>query len=318
MKQIEFNPLQKELARSPQAGPHPDSDLLTAFSEGTLLERERQDVFAHLASCVECRELLSAATEAAPGPVRVPFLVQRSAHPPLRAWLPWVSVAAGILIICSAGLVYRQKQELEQRATIAAENKPGPAALTIRQAPPLPAAQPEGDIGKSSANAKPLKATQPGSGTRGASTAKVTTESSIAQPSAPTQSISAFANSETARALSNISGAAVTVRPHWRIDSAGHAERSFGDGDWQPVLANESARMRVVSVFESEVWVGGENARLYHSSDNGNTWNIVPLPVKNGDEPVIVHIRFQTPQAGTVEAADGTSWTTADGGATWK
>jgi len=57
---------------------------------------------------------------------------------------------------------------------------------------------------------------------------------------------------------------------------------------------------------------------LYHSSDSGNTWNIVPLPVKNGDEPVIVHIRFQTPQAGTVEAADGTSWTTADGGATWK
>jgi photosystem II stability/assembly factor-like uncharacterized protein len=75
--------------------------------------------------------------------------------------------------------------------------------------------------------------------------------------------------------------------------------------------------MRVVSVFDAEVWVGGENARLYHSSDNGNTWTVVPLPMKNGNEPIIVHIRFKTPRTGTVEAADGASWTTSDGGVNW-
>ena len=286
MKQIESNPLKMELARSQQAGPHPDSDLLTAFSEGGLLERERQEVFAHLAACADCRELLSAATGAAAGPVTgmKPFLLQRSTHPPLRAWLPWVSVAAGILIVCSAGLVYRQKLELKQRATIAQENAPGLPSSTIRQASPPPAAG---------------------------------TPNSVAQPSAPSQTHSAFANAETARALSEISGSGVSARPHWRIDSSGHAERSFGDGAWQPVLANESARMRVVSVFDAEVWVGGENARLYHSSDNGNTWTVVPLPMKNGNEPIIVHIRFKTPRTGMVEAADGASWTTSDGGVNW-
>jgi photosystem II stability/assembly factor-like uncharacterized protein len=97
----------------------------------------------------------------------------------------------------------------------------------------------------------------------------------------------------------------------------GRVERSFGDGAWQPVLASEGTKMRVVSVFDEEIWVGGENARLYHSSDNGNTWSMVPLPIKNGAAPTIVHIRFQTLRAGTVEAADGTSWTTDDGGVTW-
>jgi hypothetical protein len=284
MKQIEFNPLQKELARSPQAGPHPDSDLLTAFAEGTLLERERKDVFAHLATCADCRELLSAATGAALEPGSKPFLVQRRAHPPLRAWLPWASVAAGILIVCSAELVYRQKLELKQRATIAAENAPRIPSSTNQQALP--------------------------------STEGVT-PGSIARRSAPSETHSAIANLETARALSDNPGSAVSARPHWRIDSSGHAERSFGDGTWQPVLPNEIARMRVVSVFDTEVWIGGENARLYHSSDNGNTWNLVPLPMNNGTYHIIVHIRFQTARTGTVEAADGTSWATVDGGVTW-
>ena len=48
MKQAEPNPLQRELARSQQGGLHPDADLLAAFAEGSLLEREREEMFAHL------------------------------------------------------------------------------------------------------------------------------------------------------------------------------------------------------------------------------------------------------------------------------
>jgi photosystem II stability/assembly factor-like uncharacterized protein len=95
-------------------------------------------------------------------------------------------------------------------------------------------------------------------------------------------------------------------------------ERSFGEGVWQKVLTDEKTKMRVVSVSNSEVWVGGDNARLYHSADGGDTWSAVMLPVKNGRDHAIAHISFQTRQAGVVQADDGTSWSTADGGVSWK
>ena len=303
MKQFESNPLQQELARNQRVWPHPDSDVLTAFAEGTLLERERQEVLAHLATCADCRELLSAATGAASGPIigSKLFLVHRSRRPVLRAWLPWACIAAGVFLVISVGWVYKQRLELKQRATIAAENAPGVPSAKIQQAHPAPAAEPESQISKSASSL----------------TAKTATEDSVTQPPVTAQNSSAFANTGTARALSDRSVLANSARPHWRIDSLGHAERSFGDGVWQPVLPNEIAKMRVVSVFDADVWVGGENARLYHSSDNGNSWSAVLLPMKNGTDHVIDHIRFRTPQAGTVEASDGTSWNTRDSGASW-
>ena len=76
--------------------------------------------------------------------------------------------------------------------------------------------------------------------------------------------------------------------------------------------------MRVVAVFGNDVWVGGEDLRFYHSSDNGTTWSFVSLPTKTSGEHAIAHIVFQTQQGGTVEADDGSSWTTVDGGKTWK
>lgn len=110
MKQPDSNSLRRELARSQQAGSHPDSELLTAFAEGSLLARERASVLEHLALCVRCREELSIAADASselsselqplplPGPTR----------PPLRSWLPWAAAAAGVLIVSSALLLHER------------------------------------------------------------------------------------------------------------------------------------------------------------------------------------------------------------------
>ena len=54
---------------------HPDANLLTAFLERTLTERERTQVLNHLAECAECREIvaLSLPAEAkAAEPARLP------------------------------------------------------------------------------------------------------------------------------------------------------------------------------------------------------------------------------------------------------
>jgi photosystem II stability/assembly factor-like uncharacterized protein len=148
------------------------------------------------------------------------------------------------------------------------------------------------------------------------SAAVVAPDGVIAGLSAPAPPNSAFVSAEPPRAMAQASVHGI-ARPHWRINSAGQAERSFGNEVWEVVLPNESSRMRVVSVFNADVWIGGENTRLYHSADNGFTWNLVALPEKDGQEHIIAHIRFQTPQIGTVEAADGTFWTTVDGGVSW-
>jgi hypothetical protein len=276
MKQAELNPLQGELARSQLAGAHPDSDMLTAFTEGRLLQRERQEVFAHLASCADCRELLSFAAEASgePASEMKPYLVARRVRRALRPWVAWASVAAGILVVCSIGLLYRQRLDSKERATVAAEKAAasGPAET-----------QHSGAIAQSS--------TQQGGGAQdGAAFAGAGPEAEIAGGPA---------------------------RPHWRIDDAGKVERSFGDGIWQAVLPDEKSKMRVVSVFNRDVWIGGENSRLYRSADSGATWSLVSLPKKNGSEHTIMHVRFRSSRIGAVEATDGTSWTTADGGASW-
>jgi photosystem II stability/assembly factor-like uncharacterized protein len=107
-------------------------------------------------------------------------------------------------------------------------------------------------------------------------------------------------------------------RSHWRINDLGQLERSFGDAAWQPAPTRETSKLHVVSVSGSEVWVGGENLRLEHSSDNGNTWQSIKLPPKNGTNHAVTHIRFPTPQEGVIDSDDGTSWNTPDGGRTWK
>jgi len=147
--------------------------------------------------------------------------------------------------------------------------------------------------------------------------AEIAAPSVAMKKAAPAQSAPAFMNNVTERALSAASVTAA-ARPHWRINNQGRAERSYGDGAWQPVLPREQAKMRVVSVFDGEVWIGGDYSRLYHSTDNGATWHPIALPDKDGREHSIAHIHFQTAQSGTIEAEDGSAWTTINGGSTWK
>lgn len=105
---------------------------------------------------------------------------------------------------------------------------------------------------------------------------------------------------------------------HWRISSEGRVEREIGAGQWEPMLALEPAKMRVVTVYGRTVWAGGDSQRLYRSTDNGATWSSVALPNKGAAPHSIAHILFTSPAAGTVEAEDGTQWTTTDGGASWQ
>jgi Putative zinc-finger len=110
----------------------------------------------------------------------------------------------------------------------------------------------------------------------------------------------------------------VGARPQWRINASGQVERSLGNGLWQEVLDAGTSKLRVVSVLGGSVWAGGDKLRLYRSTDNGVTWSAVQLPPKGDAANAITHVRFQTALDGKIDATDGSSWVTTDGGITWK
>jgi hypothetical protein len=348
----ESNSLRRELAALAPTGDHPDADVLTAFAEGSLLERERHSVLGHLARCAECREVLSLSAVDLPQPApelelvaaAAPFVVNRSPRPKLYAWLPWAAVAAGIVGACGVALHYEELRLAQGRlvarqqatapvASPAVEPYPAPAPSREveprkpahsatpqpQHAPPEKQLATEPDAVREKANAAQFR--MPESPIRGKAisnqppTAAAEQSTNLSAPT-PLQNASAFTNRVTENSLAS-TPAATIARAHWRINDQGQPERSFGDGVWQPVLPGEKYRMRVLSVSNGEVWVGGEDERVYRSRDEGVTWQPVTLPAKGGSSHTIVHIGFESPLAGTIEAADGTIWTTDDGGNTW-
>jgi len=89
------------------AAQHPDANALTAFAERLLPERERAQVFDHLARCGDCRDIVALALPATE-PVEV------AAKSPARGWLTWPAlrwglVAAGVVAIASLGIVQYQR-----------------------------------------------------------------------------------------------------------------------------------------------------------------------------------------------------------------
>jgi hypothetical protein len=120
---------------------HPEADLLTAFAERSLSERERSTVLEHLSQCAECRDVVALALPgidiAAPAPV-----------PARRGWLGWPGlrwglVAAGAVVVVSAGIL---KYQLRPGADLAKNSVPSPpqavAGELRSEATPTPAAAP--------------------------------------------------------------------------------------------------------------------------------------------------------------------------------
>jgi len=68
----------------------------------------------------------------------------------------------------------------------------------------------------------------------------------------------------------------------WALSSQGQLQRSSDDGNtWEPVPVVENVTFRALSAFGNNLWVGGLAGMLYHSSDAGTHWTQV-RPASNG------------------------------------
>ena len=81
-------------------GSHVDADSLSAFLEGALPERERQQCLAHFAECAECREAVFLARQpaetVAPQPTRAIARI-----PVWRRWLAPIPALSGAVVLCA-------------------------------------------------------------------------------------------------------------------------------------------------------------------------------------------------------------------------
>lgn len=327
------NAFRQELARNQTAGPHPDADLLTAFSENALIGRERDQVLTHLGQCASCRAIVHLAETPASEP-----LISRAAAPsrsPRRLWVPFFA-AAGIAAAAAVTVILLHRPPaVPAPVEVAARPQPPVASAQLAAVTPAPtqlakkatrahtATHEKTQAKSETTQNKPVQSAdtqldlvQPQQQfERRALQQLPTQQAELAPESKPLQPQSAGSFTGPAPAVANRLAAA-PVRAHWRLTATGEVERAIGEGPWQTVLA--IPHMRVISVSGSDIWVGGDDLRLFHSADNGNSWLSVALPGKTTRTHAIAHIRTQSAASLTVEADDGTVWATTDAGITWQ
>lgn len=120
----------------PDAASHPDADLLTAFVERSLPERERGVLLSHLAGCVPCREIVTLAQPAVADALAV-FVA------PKPSWSSGLFLRWGALAACAVvavSLVVLDKVGLHKKdngaVMIAQQRTPEPPpATTVAEVP---------------------------------------------------------------------------------------------------------------------------------------------------------------------------------------
>jgi hypothetical protein len=115
----------QRLKATPKPEVHPDPDLLAAFAEKSLGDRERLPVLEHLSQCAECREVVSLAQPqfelervAAAAAAAMPAPVRRSGlRGPIFRWA--ALAACGAVVAVGAFTLRRQSLASKQRAAAA-------------------------------------------------------------------------------------------------------------------------------------------------------------------------------------------------------
>jgi hypothetical protein len=172
-----------------------------------------------------------------------------------------------------------------------------------------------------------------------------------AATAAESQAAQAYTVSEADGRNFSPSGSLVPETAKWAINSAGGLQRSLDQGKtWEDVDVNiaagaygamnlplamkssspKAARkdkadtkvkpivFRAVAANGPDVWAGGGEGNLYHSTDAGSHWMKI-IPSWRGIELTgdILNVQFADTQHGRIITSGTEIWTTADGGQTW-
>ena len=284
-----------------------DAETLAAWFDDGLSAAALEDVRSHVAGCVRCQALVGAmgrtrAAAPVPQPERTP-----------RWWLAWAvpaaaaatAVAVWVLVPQSTNVAVTpsptsslQKQEAQPQtpppaATAAAPAEPG--------APPARAAAPTLQDRARSADAAPPAAAPVSENDAAKQSAGNVNETLSVRPAAPAPTAAAERRQEAER-----KSAIVGQLDAFAISPCG--------GMWPAPPSDRAGQITGGSAPSDTVcWMIGRAGTVLRSTDH-QTWQRLNFPV-----PVdLSSVNATDPRSATVVTVDGRTFSTADGGLTWK
>jgi len=301
--------------------PHPDANLLAAFVERSLGDRERLQVLDHLAQCSECREVLALA---------VPELAAASVArlPASAPWLSWPVLRWGAAIACvivvGAAVTLRQK---ELRRVVSGAGSPSavsePAApVREAEATPSPGLSTGNGVGVAWKDKNQVLSEKGRTPKEAAVPGRAKEDLGTAQPSSPGSMMAGglampWATTPTPAPL--LQTRAMPI-PRWALTADGTLQRSFDLGrSWEPITVSLEASLRALAANGLDIWVGGSAGALYHSEDAGEHW--LKVQAVSGGRTLtadIIGVEFTDFEHGRLNTASGEVWTTEDAGLTWQ
>ena len=326
--------VRQRLRTGTELADHPEANLLSAFVEQSLAEREQVQILQHLSQCVNCREIV--ALSAAQPDVADAFSLA-PAHAGWLSWptLRWVAAMACIGVI-GAVVTIHEKHESGQHAAMQASvstdaivDKAAPSQSANLNPAPVQAAEQRTSRKTSgnhkSADAAPFEIADARTTSPFAEVVPGRAKDAVAGPQGAEQAIGGpTTNNNGMNAASDTffpdDLATENLAPRWTLSWDGVLQRSLDSGrTWQTIPVASHIIFRALAANGLDIWVGGKAGALFHSSDAGQHWTQV-LPIANGQPFVgdIVGVEFSDALYGKLTSSNREIWITSDAGQTWQ
>jgi hypothetical protein len=136
-----------------------------------------------------------------------------------------------------------------------------------------------------------------------------------ARESTATESASAAMHKETSP-LGGLTIRGFQQKPviKWRVGQRGTIQKADESGGWTRIVSGTDDDLFDITFAETTGWAVGHGGTVLRSTNGGNTWQRVAAPSSED----LVHVSSQGAQQAQVIARSGKSFSTTDGGQTWK
>jgi Putative zinc-finger len=249
-------PMFDALAREAKPADHPSADVLSAFIEQALADREKQSVAAHLASCAQCRDvvfLASSAAEETGGEQQLVAAAHATSRWTWRRNLIWAAPLAAVLLLAGGYFAWHGTGKIATGPELASKRA---AEAPVRQpelSQKLAVEQPSPGVAAPLSVAKP-RVTAPPAKTPPAREAQPVSADVVATngaPAAPAENKEQGSTVEMAKAAPQapaitiggaMGGMAPAPKANGFAPSAGESEapRQFGTADSLSVSVNRA------------------------------------------------------------------------------
>jgi hypothetical protein len=270
---------------------HPDPDLITAFVEKSLGNRERVQVLEHLSRCAGCREIVSLVA------VQPDIAGAVSVVPGNAGWLSWPVLRWGAAVACvivvGAAVTLRHKQGAPQIAPMLSEGKPtvGAQIQALDSAFVKKAASPPLSDRGAKTGVVAKQAEQPAQAGPNRQAAQMALAAGASAPAAPSGNYAAAAPGPVEMAdARTVSPMAEMVPGRAKAAFAeqqdAHAEKAFSGvlaKKRSMAVAPEAASVAGDASLPASLsprWTLSSDGTLQRSLDSGGTWRTIPVSSK--------------------------------------